>query len=163
MTFSSPNLDTAGIQIEPIPEIPLEAYETRLVRISVTVPSSGSITLDSVSFLFHRFLPVTQPLKKRGKRLHATKAQRIGTEYGTDTSLTAQIVQGGPSIRAELVRVGEGVVYDGEEVQLGLRIRNGGREAVEGLQMVLGETGSLRLRDKGKPAGRLIDGGKLIS
>jgi hypothetical protein len=147
--FTSPSIDLSEAVVETIDEISLEAYETRIVHLSVSIPTAGSLTLDSASFLFHRFLPCTQSLTKRGKRLHVTKAQKLNPAYGTDSSLRVEVVEGGPGMKVELVWKDEEVL-EGEEVEVGLRLKNTGKVTLEDLEMVIRDPGSLRIKAAGE-------------
>lgn len=133
----------------------MEPYETRSILLPIALDSAQSarsdhdavkqFTVSSVSFRFNRFFPVTQFLARRGKRLHATKAQRLNAIYGTDTSLRIEIVPPRPRIRAEWVDL-PSTAYEGEEVRIGLRVELvGGVQSVEALDLTCASPGVLRL------------------
>ena len=133
----------------------MEPYETRSILLPITLASAPSTismhdaikqsAVSSVSFRFNRFFPVTQSLARRGKRLHATKAQRLNATYGADTSLRIEIVPPRPRIRAEWVDL-PSTAYEGEEVRIGLRVELvGGVQSVEALDLTCASPGVLRL------------------
>jgi hypothetical protein len=142
------NIDGADdVSVETVSELVLEAYETRLITIAVTVNKATTVTITHATFLFHRFFPCIQSLLRKGKRLHATKAQRINPTYGTDTTLTVEIKAARPSLAVELTGVPD-VLYEGEEVEGMLRMTNTGRVTVEDVWLMLSEAGVVRLRRK---------------
>ena len=135
-----------AISVDPIPEITLDPYETRLIRIAITASKAANMTVEHVSFMYHRFFPCTQSLQRRGKRLHTTKAQRLKAEYADDKSLTIVIEEAKPCLTAQLVDVPK-VLYAGEEVEAAIILKNTGKIAVEEVQLLLSETGMIRLRN----------------
>lgn len=139
---------SASVDIPPIEEITLEPYESKVIAVPVTVSSPSSITFDSVSYMFHRFFPYTQSLEKRGKRLHATKEQRITPTYAKDTSLTVEVGESRPKLVAEWEGIPE-ETYEGEEVEVVLKVTNTGKTAVKEVQIVSTEDGVLRLKEGG--------------
>ncbi|TYJ59142.1 hypothetical protein B9479_000131 [Cryptococcus floricola] len=132
----------SAVEMESHPDITLDPYESRAIFCSVVVPtsypSSGTIKLLSVSFKFNGFLPCIQNLAKRGKRLHATKAQRLQPTYAEDTSLTVFLSAERPRILAEWVDLPENV-YEGEIVESAIRIRNVGNNSVGEVSMIWSE------------------------
>lgn len=142
---------TDDITIESIPEITLEPYETRLITLDLTATRSNTIEISSVSFMFHRFFPVNQPLQRKGKRLTATKEQRITPTYGSSASISVEIQASRPSISVEL-EGWPGTLYAGEETQATLRLVNIGSVAVTEIQLLASEPGMIRISPKsGKP------------
>jgi len=127
-----------NLEIDPIEEITLEPYESRTLSISVTARQTSTITIEAVSFSFHRFFPCTQPLEKRGQRLHGTKQQRVTPTYAKDTSLTVEVGRSRPRIEVDWPNMPEDM-YEREAVEIDLRVRNTGKVAVENLQMILNE------------------------
>lgn len=140
--------------IGSIEDISLDAREARLISVPITIPppvaSSSIATADSevritaVSFLFNRFFPVLESLSKRGKRLHATKEQRLTASYARDSSLDVFVVPPRPRIRAEWVELPEWL-YEGETRKIGLKLRAEGR-AVRDLRLHMGQLGLIRLK-----------------
>ena len=148
------------LTIEIIPDLTLEPYETRFLSIPITATAPTTITITSVSFSFHRFFPCTQSLTRRGKRLHATKAHRLTPTYGTDTSLTVEIGAARPLLRVELDNEPE-AVFEGEQVEMGLRLHNNGKVAVGRIQLVSSDMDILRLREEySECCGKKLGGGK---
>lgn len=125
-------------------EVSLEPYETRYVELAVTPKASGPITIKSASFLFHGFLPVLESLERRGRRLHATKAQRLTPTYAKDTSLTLHAETAAPRLAADLIGVPSSV-YAGEIIAAELHLRNSGTLPVEDVQLVSNHYGVLTL------------------
>jgi hypothetical protein len=141
--------ESESLDIETIPEvINLKPYETRKILIHITAHRPGTIEITSVSFLFHRFLPCTQSLIKKGKRLHATKAQRIGASYRRDTSLTVDVGIEGVRMDVRLEGIPEDL-YEGEAVEGVLLVKNTGKRAIEGIQLLISEVGMIRLKPPG--------------
>ncbi|OCF74953.1 hypothetical protein I204_03799 [Kwoniella mangroviensis CBS 8886] len=136
---------TENINIESIPEITLDPYETRTISISVTPLSASlsTIKLSNVTFLFHEFLPCTQSLIRKGKRLHATKAQRINPTYAEDQSLTVSITPSQAGLYVELEGIPE-MLYEGEEVEGKVRLKNRGKLKIGNLGMIWNDYGSIR-------------------
>jgi hypothetical protein len=143
-----------GAEIASTDDLLMEPYETRSILLPISLPSSApatndaspisSFTVSTVSFRFNRFCPVTQLLAKRGKRLHASKAQRLNATYGPDTSLKVELAASRPRIRAEWVYL-PAAAYEGEEVHVGLRIELiGGAQAVQDLELWAAQPGIWR-------------------
>jgi hypothetical protein len=139
ITADSDELDT-----EPLAEVTLEPYETRIISLPITVHKPGTITIKSVKFDFHRFFPCEQPLTRRGRRLHATKQQRVDPTYATDNSLNVEIQQARPVISASLEGLPD-TMFVGEQVGGTLVIRNEGKISFGGVQVFVNELGCLRL------------------
>lgn len=123
-----------ALTITAVDDIELEPYESRIISIPVVASKTATVTISSVSFSFHRFFPCEQSLEQRGKRLHATKAQRITPTYGKDNSLVVEIGQPRPILCIEWETLPD-EVYAGEQVQAKLRIRNAGKVAVDNVQL----------------------------
>ena len=136
--------DSDNLSTEALSEVVLEPYETRLISLPITVNKIGTITIKSVKFDFHRFFPCEQSLARRGRRLHATKQQRIEPNYATDTSLKVEISQARPVISATLKGLPD-TTFMGEQVSGTVEIRNEGKIAVSGVQLYLNEQGCVRL------------------
>lgn len=127
-----------GLDISSVPEISLEPYESQTVLIPVVASKISTVTIDTVNFGFNRFFPCSQSLERQGKRLHATKAQRISPTYGKDSSLTVEVGRSRPRIQLELLDVPE-EVFEGEQVEVSLRVKNSGKVAVDALQLGFSE------------------------
>lgn len=108
------------------------------------MPKPGMMTIKTVKFDFHRFFPCEQPLGRKGRRLHATKQQRVDPSYANDTSLTIEIQQAKPTISARFDGFPD-TMYVGEQVGGMLEIRNEGKTAFGGVQLCLNEPGSISL------------------
>ena len=136
--------DSDDLSTESLSEVILEPYETRIISLPITATKPGTITIKSVKFDFHRFFPCEQLLARRGRRLHATKQQRVEPTYANDTSLNVEIQQARPVVSASLEGVPD-IMYVGEQVGGTLVIRNEGKIAFGGVQLFVNELGSVRL------------------
>jgi hypothetical protein len=141
-----------NLTIETIPEVTLEPYESRVISFSMISPVPTTIEIQSASSLFHRFLPHIQPLKRKGRRLFGTKAQRLETAYGEDQSLVVDVVTARAGIEVEL-EVGEEELWEGEEVEGVLRIRNNGKFGVEAVHVLSNETGVIHIKSSSGTSG----------
>jgi len=139
--------DSDDLSTESLSEVILEPYETRIISLPITATKPGTITIKSVKFDFHRFFPCEQPLARRGRRLHATKQQRVEPTYANDTSLNVEIQQARPFISARLEGVPDDMfdMFVGEQVEGTLVIRNEGKIAFGGVQLFVNELGCVRL------------------
>ena len=147
-----PPIPDAGIATTD--DIFMEPYESRSILLPITLPpisqsspsaAQASFTISTVEYRFNRFFPVSQPLVKKGKRLHTTKAHRLAPTYASDTSLRVEIVPPRPRVRAEWVDLTTGS-YEGEVVNVGLQLELvGGAEAVQEIELVPSIPGMLRL------------------
>jgi hypothetical protein len=147
MRVTADGIDDLGT--ESLDEVVLEPYETRIISLPLRVDTPSTITIRSVKFNFHRFFPYEQVLARRGRRLHATKEQRITPTYSTDTSMSVQIEPARPVISARLAGLPD-TVFAGEEVVGTIEIRNDGKVAFENVQLFLDPQGCVRI------AGRCI-------
>jgi len=136
--------DSDDLSTESLSEVILEPYETRIISLPITATKPGTMTIKSVKFDFHRFFPCEQPLARRGRRLHATKQQRVEPTYANDTSLNVEIQQARPVMSVRLEGVPD-VMFVGEQVGGTLVIRNEGKIAFAGVQLFVNELGCLRL------------------
>ena len=127
-----------ALTVTPVADFELEPYESRVIPIEVVAKERTTVSFASTSFLFHRFFPCTQSLERRGRRLHATKAQRVSPTYAKDTSLTVEIGESRPSFALEWVDVPD-ELFVGEQATVSLRVRNTGKVAVENLQLAISE------------------------
>lgn len=132
--------------VELLNEVSLEPYETRCVALSLTPKAAGPVTVKSASFRFHGFLPVVESLERRGRRLQATKAQRLTPTYAKDTTLTVHVEAAAPRIAAELSAIPSSV-FAGEIIAAEIQLRNSGTVAVEDVQLVTNHYGVLTLAD----------------
>lgn len=146
--------DSDDLSTEPLSEVILEPYETRIISLPITAHKAGTFTLKTVKFEFHRFFPCEQSLARKGRRLHTTKQQRIEPTYGNDSSLNVEIQQARPVISARLEGVPD-VMYVGEQVTAILVIHNEGKIEFGGSQLFVNELGCIRLV-KGKLPGALV-------
>jgi len=135
------------ISIENVSEVTLAPYERRAIQIPVTATSTTIVSLSDVSFLFHRFFPCSQSLQKRGKRLHATKAERITPTYADATALTVDVGAFRPQMTAELAEVST-VLYAGEEVVGSIRLMNTRKVAVEDVRFLPNRMGMIRVPEQ---------------
>lgn len=129
---------------EAMDEITLEPYETRILSLPVQFETPGSYTLRSVKFNFHRFFPYEQELARKGKRLHATKQQRLEPTYAADTSLTVIVEKARPVMSASLDGPSDSVLL-GEAVPLTLRIRNDGTIPFDRVQLFTDQASSIHI------------------
>lgn len=155
IVISDLTLDLDGdADISTREEITLDAYESRQIVLTVTPKSAGALTVKAARFTFHRFLPIVQSLERRGRRLHATKAQRLTPTYAADTSLTVHVENTTPRVIAHIIGVPD-VVYAGEVVDAELRLRNSGTLPVEDVQLLTSHYGVISLASDETQAGPL--------
>lgn len=143
-------VDGGEADVETLPEATLGPFETRVISLAITPRAAGSLTLSSVSFNFHRCVPVTESLERHGRRLHATKAQRVTPTYLPDTTLTIHAAEGAPRVVAHLRGVPD-LLYEGEVVDAELVLHNAGRTEVERLEAVCSHYGVLSLPQTAAP------------
>ncbi|KIR27984.1 hypothetical protein I309_02978 [Cryptococcus deuterogattii LA55] len=128
-----------SVTVSPVYEITLDPYETRAICVNIIAndaPSTNSvIRLLEVSFKFHKFFPCTQSLERKGRRLQATKAQRLAPTYAADTSLSLSIIAERPRLDVDLVGIPD-KMFAGEEVEGVIRVKNIGRKVVRDLKMI---------------------------
>lgn len=132
-------------------EVALDPYESRQVALTVTPKGAGTLTVKAAQFTFNRFLPTTQNLERRGRRLHATKAQRVTPTYTADTSLTVHVESSTPRVAAHIIGVPDAVLA-GEVVDAELRLRNSGAKPVEDVQLLTSHYGVISLPDASVPS-----------
>jgi hypothetical protein len=139
-------VEPAGdVEIESVPEIVLEAYESRTISIGITVHKPSTIDITHASFLFNRFFPVKQDLKRRGKRLHTTKAHKLTPAYAEDTSLVVAVEGARPRVEVEF-RGLPGFMYEGEQADGVVLLRNVGTVAVGGVALMVNRPGMIGVR-----------------
>jgi hypothetical protein len=132
-------------------EVTLDPYESRQVALTVTAKAAGTLTVKAARFTFHRFLPTTQSLERRGRRLHVTKAQRITPTYAPDKSLTVHVESSTPRVAAHIIGVPDAVLA-GEVVDAELRLRNSGALPIEDVQLLTSHYGVISLPDTAIPS-----------
>lgn len=131
------------MQVETIPEVQLAPLESRSISLRVTATSAGRLQPVQVDFSFHNILPCTQSLEKRGKRLFATKQDRLTPTYAKDKSLAIEVRGARPRIQINL-ELGSEPLYQGEIRKGSLVIVNTGSTTVTSLRMLVSEPGWLR-------------------
>ncbi|EIW66611.1 hypothetical protein TREMEDRAFT_34792 [Tremella mesenterica DSM 1558] len=152
LTITTSSID--GLEVSTLPEIILEAYETRSLSIDIKANTPVSFSLKSVEFMFHRLFPCSQSLERKGSRLHSTKEQRLTPTYAKDTSLQVRVEAGRPSVQADFVGLPD-VMYAGEVLQVELKIRNTGREVVRDFGIFVGKRLSIRLAGAYDPSSEM--------
>ena len=86
-------------------------------------------------FAFHKLLACRQPLTRRGKRLHTTKAQRLTPTYAPDTSLAVSIRPPRPNLAVSV----DGLplaLGQGESRQVEIELKNTGGAAMKALRVL---------------------------
>ena len=127
------------IDISLIDEINLRPQEARTISFRIVPSEIASYTITSISFLFHNFFPCTQSLAKRGKRLHATKVQRLKPAYAADRSLTIEVGPSRPRLAAHINCPSE--MFLGEVVERTLLVENVGITPIYSLDLFTSESG----------------------
>ncbi|ORX33680.1 ER-golgi trafficking TRAPP I complex 85 kDa subunit-domain-containing protein [Kockovaella imperatae] len=130
------------IEIASLDSMILQPNESRLVSFPVNPTDTGSYTISTISFLFHGFYPCTQSLKKQGKRLHASKEQRLTPTYAQDRSLTFAVGPPRPRVVVQLLGMPT-QMFQGEVVDGSISILNPGSIEIQGVDMITSETGVL--------------------
>ncbi|PWN52637.1 hypothetical protein IE53DRAFT_384894 [Violaceomyces palustris] len=91
-----------GIVAESLAILELEARESRVIAIPVKSSKPGKFRGVAVSFLLEDLLPLKEVLEKKGKRLTATKAQRMEPAYAQDQSLVITIHEPKPVLSVDI-------------------------------------------------------------
>ena len=108
-----------------------------------------TIEFTHVVFDFHKLLSCRQALTRRGKRLHATKAQRLTPTYAPDTSLAVSIRPPRPNLAVEV----DGLplaLGQGESRRADVELRNTGGAAMKGLRVLVSDPSVLAVSDEEK-------------
>lgn len=92
--------------------------------------------MSAAKFDFLSLLSVTEPLTSRGKRLHATQAQRITPTYGPDVKLKVDIAPSRNKLVPSFVEDGQLVLKQGETRELKLWLWNAGTSPIEEIWIV---------------------------
>lgn len=106
-----------------------------------------TIEFTHVVFSFHKLLSCRQPLARRGKRLHATKAQRLTPTYAPDTSLAVSIRPARPNLAVEV----DGLplaLGQGESRRVDIELRNTGGAAMKGLRVLVSDPSVLAIGEE---------------
>lgn len=140
----------AAVEVETIDEVALAPYETGAIRLAITPRAEGPFTVANASFTFHRFLPCVESLERRGKRLFATKPQRLTPTYAKDTSLTVHAEATRPRLEIGLTGVPT-QMFEGELVDAEITLRNKGTLGVENVQLITSHYGAIVSREFPKP------------
>lgn len=136
----------AAVEVQTIDQVALAPYETGAIQLAITPKSQGPFTVANASFTFHRFLPCVESLERKGKRLFATKQQRLKPMYAKDTSLTVHAEATRPRLEIELTGV-PGSMLEGELVDAEITLRNKGTLGVENVQLITNHYGAVVSRE----------------
>ncbi|EKD03504.1 hypothetical protein A1Q2_02222 [Trichosporon asahii var. asahii CBS 8904] len=132
----------AAVEVQTIDEVALAPYETGAIRLAITPKAEGPFTVANATFTFHRFLPCVESLERKGKRLFATKQQRLKPMYAKDTSLTVHAEATRPRLEIELTGV-PGSMFEGELVDAEITLRNKGTLGVENVELITNHYGAI--------------------
>lgn len=110
------------------------------LQISLSVKASSIQTLEftHVTFAFHKLLPCRQSLTRRGKRLHATKAQRLTPTYAPDTSLSVSIRPPRPNLAVSLDALPL-ALGQGESSTVSIELSNTGGAPLRDLRLLVSD------------------------
>ncbi|KAN0065887.1 hypothetical protein ACQY0O_001018 [Thecaphora frezii] len=141
--------DADGAQVEPetsieaddIGTLTLGPREARRLSIPIRVGEVGTFRVTHVSFILADELPFDQALEKRGKRLTATKEQRLQPTYALDESLRLTVHEPEPAVSAHLVSPPTTLLL-GEECRVELRVGNAGLTDVQDVRILCNQPDS---------------------
>lgn len=135
----------SAVDVQTIDEVALAPYETGAIRIAITPKAEAQFTVANASFTFHRFLPCVESLERKGKRLFATKQQRLTPMYAKDTSLTVHAEATRPRLEIQLTGVPNSML-EGEMVDAEITLQNKGTLGLQDVQIITNHYGALSTR-----------------
>ncbi|WFD39100.1 uncharacterized protein MJAP1_002071 [Malassezia japonica] len=121
-------LDAAHVSVDAPPSIALGPRESRSIDVPVRIAACGTFGLCAIHYRLEG-VPVRQAMEKYGKRLQATKAQRITPTYAPDTTLQVHVRQDLPRLTTTVE--GPHTAYVGESISLRIAVRSEGAAVSE--------------------------------
>ncbi|EPQ31061.1 uncharacterized protein PFL1_01250 [Pseudozyma flocculosa PF-1] len=110
-------------EAEPVDAVMLGPREVRWLSIPIRVREAGVHRVTHISSVIADELPITESLDKRGKRLGATREQRLTPTYAPDQMLRLTVHEAEPAITASLASPPSSMLL-GEECRVELTLRN---------------------------------------
>ncbi|WAR53588.1 hypothetical protein PtB15_3B96 [Puccinia triticina] len=132
---------SSNLEIDPVDDLELLPLESREVSVKLTCKQAAMrVEITDVKFRFDSLIACSQAMKKKGKRLQATLAQRLGREYTNDQSMVVRVRAEVPIV--EIIGAGSlpMTIYDGESCISRISIRNTGLVGLTHLQAVVSHT-----------------------
>ncbi|CEH13767.1 Protein with predicted involvement in meiosis (GSG1) [Ceraceosorus bombacis] len=120
-------VDAQCVHVESIGNVELGPDESRLIVFEARSSKPQSLRANRVEYLFAGAVPMSQRLHKRGKRLNATREQRVAPlpVYAPDESLAIHVLEAQPALSVQMTQIRD-VIGLGEEVEVSLQITNTG-------------------------------------
>lgn len=120
-----------------------------LIQVSFSIQSSklSSLQVTGLSFLLSGIVPFSQSLKKRGRRLNATREQRLTPTYAPDQSLLVKVRAPKPSLKIQL-KEGPLELFTGEERKATLILQNVGSVSLQDLRVLVEDPSAFQVLDQ---------------
>ncbi|PWN44882.1 hypothetical protein IE81DRAFT_320856 [Ceraceosorus guamensis] len=121
------DIDAQCVHVESIGKVELGPDESRLIVFEARSSKSQSLRANRVEYVFAGAVPMSQRLHKRGKRLTATREQRVAPlpVYAPDESLAIHVLEAQPALSVQMTQIRD-VIGLGEEIEASLQITNTG-------------------------------------
>ncbi|KAK7059092.1 hypothetical protein VNI00_001716 [Paramarasmius palmivorus] len=125
-----PSSSKSFVQAEILDNVTLRPRETRTVPIAIKSSRPATLLITHATYDFLSLLPTTEALSYRGKRLHATPAQRQKPTYAPDVVLKVEVAEADQRLLANFVDEQEPRLLQGENVNLRLWLSNAGQRMI---------------------------------
>ncbi|KAJ7293446.1 ER-golgi trafficking TRAPP I complex 85 kDa subunit-domain-containing protein [Mycena rebaudengoi] len=137
------------LDIEVLEDVTLSPRESRTVPITVKSSRPTSLTFTHVTYEFLSLLPTTESLASRGRRLHATPAQRQQPTYAPEVLIKVDIVEAAHKLLVNFVDDRRLVLGEGESKSMRMWFVNRGNKPIGQVWMVAGEEDEIWVGDHG--------------
>lgn len=116
------------------------------IKVSFSIRSSKlcSLQVTGIAFNLSGVVPFTQSLKKQGRRLNATREQRLTPTYAPDRSLLVKVREPKPSLKVRLESSPSDLLV-GEEWGGNLILQNVGSVSLRDLRVIVDDSTSLQV------------------
>jgi hypothetical protein len=114
------------------------AYASLQIPLGVTVKTATKLTFTELVYDFMGLLPAAEPLRTRGRRLHATAVQRQGKVYAPDVPIAVEVENAALRLSVSFVEDGPLALLEGELKTVQLWVSNEGAKDIADVYLVAG-------------------------
>ncbi|KAI8381466.1 ER-golgi trafficking TRAPP I complex 85 kDa subunit-domain-containing protein [Radiomyces spectabilis] len=127
-------LSYGDFELQAIPDITLEPLEQRTLHLAIVPRREGSLKVTGLHYTLNDLVHSFRPFHKKGRRLNATKEQRMTPTYAPDRTLDILVTSPMPLLDVAFHQIPE-TILSGEVVQAVLEINNRGHKGLTALRM----------------------------
>jgi len=124
--------------LQQIEHLKLNPNSKEKIKIVVIPKIEGTLQIQGIKYFLFDLVKAVHPFKRRGKRLNATKEQRMNVMYAEDKSLIFTVTPPMPLLDV-VFHSKPSTVYAGETAKIILEINNKGNCALKNLKLIMNQ------------------------